>query len=240
MQYKFVVFSPIVFIALATPVLAQSSILQEKLKDFDYWSDRCNLQVDASKYTEAQSACESAIVLKPKSAITWAEHSNILLKLKQYPESIVSANRALKLDRKTSLALTYKCMALAGLKKTGDALDACTEALRLDGNWGRRSPALAWRYRGVVLAMAGDYDKAVLAYDRTLLLEPKDAVTLTERCVALLQLKRPDEALTDCQSALTANNNGTIVIRPKPGRTKALLRFSLSNYSKRSRLTIKP
>ena len=204
-QLTIQLFTTSIFTAFTLPALAQSGILQEKLQDFDYWSDRCNLQSDAGKYPEAQAACESAIVLKPKSAITWAEHSHILLKLKQYPESIVSADRALKLDSKNSLAMTYKCMALAGLKKPEDALDACTEALRLDGNWGRRSPALAWRYRGLILAMSGDYDKAVLAYDRTLLLEPKDSTTLTERCGALVQLDRAAEALNDCQAALSAN-----------------------------------
>ena len=89
-------------LTLAPPAVAQSAILQEKLKDFDYWSDLCNLQVEGGKYTEAQPACEAAIVLRPKSAITWAEHSNILLKLKQYPEAIASAEQALKLDPKTS------------------------------------------------------------------------------------------------------------------------------------------
>ena len=45
----------------------------------------------------------------------------------------------------------YQCIAYTALDQNETALDICNDALRLDGDWGRRSPALAWRYRGNIL-----------------------------------------------------------------------------------------
>src|SRR5689334_10798856 len=97
----------------------------EKVKDVDYWVNRCNLLASAQKYQEALAACEQAISLRPKSGIIWAAHSGILLNLKQYPEAIASADNALKFDENNSLALTYRCMAFSALKQNETALDTC-------------------------------------------------------------------------------------------------------------------
>ena len=153
-------------------MLAQQGL--EELEDFDYWLNRCNLLATAQKYEEALVACEQGITLRPKNAEIWANHSGILLNLKQYPEAIASADNALKFDNKNSLALTYKCFAFSALTQNEAALDACNEALRVNGNWGNRSPALAWYYRGVILSQSGQDEQALVAYERTLLLEPQD------------------------------------------------------------------
>ena len=95
--------------SVSTYLLAQED-LKDKLEDFDYWKDLCNLQADAKKYKEALAACEQGIALEPKDAPIWADHSGVLLALKQYPEAIASAERALKFDSENSLAYTYICL----------------------------------------------------------------------------------------------------------------------------------
>ncbi|MEO0867773.1 MAG: tetratricopeptide repeat protein, partial [Cyanobacteria bacterium J06642_11] len=183
--------------------LAQESL--EELEDFDYWENLCRLQADAAKYDEALISCEQAIELEPKDAPIWAAHSGILLNLEQYPEAIASAERSLNFDAQNSLALTYQCIAYTALDQNEIALDVCNDALRLDGDWGSRSPALAWRYRGNILEQADQYEQALVAYERTLLIEPDDSQILAYKCRAEVNLQRYDTAIQSCQQALDGN-----------------------------------
>ena len=188
-------------IGVTPGAVAQQGRLDE-LEDFDYWENLCRLQTDAGKYEEARTACEQAIELEPRDARIWAAHSGILLSLEQYPEAIASAGQSLTFDDQNSLALTYQCIAYTALEQTETALDICNDALRVDGDWGRRSPALAWRYRGSILEQAGQYEQALVAYERTLLLEPDDSLTLGYKCRTQVELERYQQAVRTCQQAL--------------------------------------
>jgi tetratricopeptide (TPR) repeat protein len=188
--------------------LAQKA-LQEKLKDFTYWSDLCNLQADSGKYEEALASCEQAILLRQKDPVIWADHSGVLLQMKKYPEAIASAEKSLGFNPKTSLALTYQCMAFAALGRSEEALDECSQALRVDGNWGRRSPALAWVNRGLILSQLGQFDQALIAFDRALLLEPKNPQTQAYRCDTLSKLGKQQEAVASCDQAIAGSGKGS-------------------------------
>jgi tetratricopeptide (TPR) repeat protein len=184
----------------------------ETLEDFTYWSNLCHLQTDTGAYEEALESCKKAIALEPENSNIWADHSEILLKLKKYPDAIASADQALIFDARNSLALTYKCIAYEALAPTDQtfsdkALDTCTEALRIDGAWGRKSPAIAWLHRGIILAQKQDYEQAVIAYDRVLLLEPKESITLAYRCAALTELVQYESAMENCVEAIAGNGN---------------------------------
>ena len=177
----------------------------EGLEDFAYWQRLCRLQTEAQKYAEAQQACEKAIEIRPEDASIWAEHSGILLQLEQYPEAIASADLSLTYNQNNSLAFTYQCIAFYALQDDEAGLDKCNEALRVNGDWGNESPALAWRYRGRILARQGQSELALAAYERTLLLQPEDSLTLTYQCQALLALNRYQAAIASCQAALAVN-----------------------------------
>ncbi len=181
--------------------------LEERLKDPNYWANLCNLQVDTGKYEEAKAACEEVIALRPKNPLAWANHSGVLLKMEKYPEAIASAEQALKFDKKTSLALTYKCIAFSALRRNEEALDACNQALKVDGNWGRKSPKLAWINRGAILSTLGQYEKAIIAFDRTLLLEGRDSLALAYRCQVYTKQKQFEAAVSDCSSAIAGNGD---------------------------------
>lgn len=185
------------------PSIAQVNL--GDLEDFEYWERLCQLQASAQKYEEAQQACEQAIEIRPEDAGIWAEHSGILLQLEKYPEAIASADLSLTYNIANSLAFTYQCMAFYALENHETALDKCNEALRRNGDWGNQSPALAWRYRGQILDEQGDAELALVAFERTLLLEPEDSLTLTYQCRALLNLERYPEAIQSCQDALDGN-----------------------------------
>lgn len=185
--------------------LAQLS--HEELEDVDYWRDLCTLQAEAGELEDALAACEQAIALEPEESDLWALHSEVLLRQESYPEAIASATQALNFDEENSLALANQCVAFFELDQTEKALDLCNEALRINGSWGDRSPAVAWRQRGRLLNQQGDFDQALTAYDRTLLLEPEDSLTLAYRCQVFVNLNQLQDAIDSCQQALAGNGN---------------------------------
>jgi tetratricopeptide (TPR) repeat protein len=182
------------------PFQTAETSLPDKLKDFPYWSDLCNLQADSGQYETARRSCEQGIILRPKDAGIWADHSGVLLNLKQYPEAIASADKALKLNPKNSLALAHKCLAFAALKRPEEALDYCAEALRVNGSWGKRSPALAWVNRGLIFGQTGQLDQALIAFDRALLLQPNQPQTLAYKCDILIQQGQPQKQQREAQA----------------------------------------
>ena len=198
-----VVTTALIFI---TPTQAQPPSF-DALPEVTYWTDLCRLQADADDYENALAACEQAIALDPKNADIWAQHSGILVSLEAFPDAIASANRALTFDPENSLAIAYQCVAYTALGDNEIALDKCNNALRVNGNWGSENPALAWFYRGEILAQAQHHELALVAYERTLLLEPENSLVLTQQCKAYVALKRPDNALDSCESALAINKN---------------------------------
>jgi tetratricopeptide (TPR) repeat protein len=191
------------------PLLGSSAaIAQENLQDLndvEYWRNLCDLQADAAQYAEAQKACEAAIELEPRNDGLWARHSGILFAQEQHPNAIASATQALRFNPENSLAFTYTCMAHFALGNLELALDNCNDALRVDGSWGNQSPALAWLHRGLILTDQGDPAGALVAYARTLLLEPEDARTLLHQCEAQLALQDYDSAIASCQQARVGN-----------------------------------
>lgn len=227
----------------APPMLMAQKALQEKLKDFTYWSDLCNLQADSGKYEEALASCEQAILLRPKDPVIWADHSGVLLQMKKYPEAIVSAEKSLGFNPKTSLALAYQCMAFAALGRTEEGLDRCTEALRVDGNWGKRSPSLAWINRGLILSQINQNDQALIAFERALLLNPKDAQAQAYRCNILSKLGKQDAAISACDQAITGEGAGNeqttaLALAHRAGANRQLnqLTTAVADYDRAIRL----
>lgn len=228
-------------IALGIPLRAQA-LSSENLKDVSYWSDLCQQQFNAKEYDAALQACDQAIALsmpkpnflgikrKPRGielANLWTQRSGILIKIGKFSEAIAAANLALKIEDQHSLASTYQCVAYSQLGHTDFALDACAQALRIDGNWGRENPAMAWFHRGNIFRTAQQYERAVIAYDRMLLLEPNDSLALTYRCDSQIVLGQYDLALQSCQQALTGNgrweNQGPALAWTHQGRAQTLL-----------------
>lgn len=177
----------------------------DALEDVEYWTSLCRLQTRAGAYDKALEACEQAIALEPEDPNLWAMRSNVLLQLQNYPDAIASADRALSFDAENSLAITYRCIGYAALNDNETALDACNQALRVDGSWGGSSPLLAWLNRGIILSQAGQLEQAAIAFERTLLLEPKHSLALAYQCRTLIDLGQPQVALASCQAALAGN-----------------------------------
>jgi tetratricopeptide (TPR) repeat protein len=212
-----------VVLGVTSTAIAQQNL--ENLEDVGYWRDLCDLQAAAGQsaqessqaaenpeaalalFAEAQMACETAIELAPEDDGLWTRHSGILLAQDQYPNAIASAGQSLRFNPENSLAFTYRCISHYELGNLEMALDACNDALRVDGSWGNQAPSLAWQHRGRILVAQDDPESALVAYLRTLLLEPEDSRTLLYECQAYLDLDNYGSAIESCQAALNGTGN---------------------------------
>jgi tetratricopeptide (TPR) repeat protein len=170
-----------------------------EFRGFDYWAEQCRLLHDAESYAEAVVSCETAIELKPRQATVdlWTDRSHSLFQLGQYPEAIASYDQVLNIAPNQSVAIAYQCAALYHLNQFDEAVDRCENALRLDGNWGDRSPAFAWYYRGLALRNLGRLETALTSYERALIVDPDDTQARAELC----------GLLTEMGQALNSNRN---------------------------------
>jgi tetratricopeptide (TPR) repeat protein len=90
------------------------------------------------------------------------------------------------------------CLNLSG--KSG--VKACLYAIALHPE----NPT-AWNNLGHKLFRLDDFDRALLAYNHALLLNPESSLVLANRCSALSAMKRYSEALASCELALQGDGH---------------------------------
>jgi len=197
-----------------------------ELKDVDFWAEQCRSRFSEQRFSEALEACDKALVQeseqkqpsqptpaqKQRKIDLWRTRATVLFQLGRYRDAIAGYDYGLKLAPASSEALAYKCEALSQLGNDEDAIAACEQATQIDGDWGDRTPAVAWFAKGAALRrMAGLQTTpeqrfnlltvALDAYDRASSLNPEDLLAPTERCETLLAnsslLSRREQYLTE-------------------------------------------
>lgn len=178
-------------------------------KDFDFWANQCVTLENAGQYNEALSACEQAIALKPKSKNLdlWTIRGNSLLKLERYADAVASYQQVLKKEPNNSFVLTQQCEALSALGNHSDAIAFCEQALLTNANWGNITPAMTWYNRGLALRKLTRNEEAVTSFERATLINPNYSLALAQKCGALTDLGRYDEAIQACNSAKEKNGD---------------------------------
>ena len=172
-----------------------------ELKDFDFWSKQCLSLSQAKQFTQALSACEQAIALKPKSKNNqlWSARSQSLFDLGKYGESLSSYERVVANMPKNSSAIAYQCAALFELNKYEDAVDKCSNALQVNGSWENASPSFAWMYKGLALRRLGRLKNALDGYKSAIKSDADNQFAVGEFFSTLAEvgnyLKREDQEL---------------------------------------------
>jgi adenylate cyclase len=164
-----------------------------------------------------------ALDLEPRSAwaaatAAHAHLNNFTLGFSSNPqfdrnETIRLARLALSLDENDERVLFVAGMATAYI--TGDyetAIDFSDRAVARNPN-----DATAWRNRGWVYKFAGQYEEAILSFDRGIRLSPLDPLlhsNLAGIGQALIELRRFDEAVAVSKKALRHNSSDQATFRP--------------------------
>ncbi|MEL7037852.1 MAG: tetratricopeptide repeat protein [Cyanobacteria bacterium J06592_8] len=216
----------------ATDLEASDSL--DGFADFNYWANLCHLLADQQDYGKALSACNQAIVLKPKATEIWVERTRILLAARQYTEAIAAANMTLKRKSKYSLVLAYRCAAFSALGQYEAAIADCDRALEVDRNWDDSTPALVFFQKGLILERQAQYEAAIETYTAALEREPNNSQTLFHQCYSWYQLQQPSEAIAACDSALHIDSNWGESSPDQAWKYRGFAAINLGNYEEAS------
>ena len=151
-------------------------------------------------YQQALIAYDRSLAYNSQDAQIWTERGVILEILGKYEQAIDSLQWALQINPNYDLALAHNCATLNRLSENQEnqdatvagyesALKACEQALQAnDGQWEVEFAAYIWNQRGNALIGLGEYQEALNAIERAIVLQPDSADAWSDRAVALWHL----------------------------------------------------
>ncbi|MBD2431898.1 MULTISPECIES: serine/threonine-protein kinase [Fischerella] len=148
-------------------------------------------------FQEALSSYDDILRVKKNNPIYWTDRGSILLKLNRPQDALDSYEQALKLDNNFYEALIGKGNALNLLGKPSEALFAFRQASEV-----RPQDYLVWFNQAILLTQTlRNHEEAIKAFDRTIALKDDFHPAWVGKALALLELKRPQEALEAIEKA---------------------------------------
>lgn len=148
---------------------------------------------------EAEQAFREATRLNPGWATPQRGLADVHAERGEWREAILGYERALRLAPRDARGHMRLARALAAVGETAEALGRARHALRLSDEL-RRPEALL--VLGFVHGERGEFDEALLAYDRALERRPKLAEAHAARGLVLLRLGRDEEGRQALEQAL--------------------------------------
>jgi tetratricopeptide (TPR) repeat protein len=179
--------------------------LQEAINKYpnnsDLWNYKGVALAKLSRYDEAISCFDIAIMLNPKSANLRMNRGDSLSKQGRIEESIKSFDNALMLDVNNSRAWSLKARLLINQKKYEAALECLDKATQITNE------KVLWNDKGFTLAGLGRYQEAIQSYENGLKIDPNYDVTLNNKGLALYRLGKYQEAINCFDRILILNPN---------------------------------
>ena len=160
------------------------------------WSWKAAAHLKNDQLKEANSSIEKALSLNPIHADSLFCKGYILSKEDRCEEALEYFDQALRLDPVNVKALAKRCFVLSHLSRHKEALLSIEKAISLN----RNNPK-SWYYKGIAHLNAGEYEKAVEAFNTSLEIKPGVSRVLRSRSSALSKLgKGPDTKLPDAEN----------------------------------------
>jgi tetratricopeptide (TPR) repeat protein len=153
------------------------------------------------KLVEAARDYTEAIRLDPSYAPAYKRRGGIHYRYKNYQNAIEDYLMALKNDPNNPDILNHLGVAWVAQKQYEPAIEAYFLALK----YKHPNPALVWRNIGNAYFGSRDYSRAIVAYNRAIELNPKDAPAFFWRGCAWEELGRGKEAHQDYTRAVALN-----------------------------------
>ncbi|MGJ5676490.1 MAG: protein kinase domain-containing protein [Nostochopsis sp.] len=142
-------------------------------------------------FQEALSTYDDILRFKNNNPIYWTDRGSILLKLNRPQDALDSYEKALNIDNNFYEALIGKGNALNLLGKPSEALFAFTQASKV-----RPQDYLVWFNQGILLTQTlRNHEEAIKAFEQTIALKEDFHPAWVGKALALLELKRYQEAL---------------------------------------------
>ncbi|MBW4431570.1 MAG: tetratricopeptide repeat protein [Pelatocladus maniniholoensis HA4357-MV3] len=142
-------------------------------------------------FQEALLSYDDLLRFKSKNPIYWTDRGSILLKLNRPQDALDSYEKALNIDNNFYEALIGKGNALNVLGKASEALFAFKQASQV-----RPQDYLVWFNQGILLTQTlRNHEEAIKAFEQAIVLKGDFHPAWIGKALALLELKRYQEAL---------------------------------------------
>jgi tetratricopeptide (TPR) repeat protein len=178
---------------------------------------RCGALMELERYEDAIASCELALRLDQNwadasPAMVWYIQGALLKRAGKMAEALESLGLAIRSNPNYSLALTERCDIFVALDRSADAIQDCDRAIKVNANWGRSTPAIAWKTKGKVQNQLKRFDEALFSYDKAVAIEPTNAQAWAEQGMILWRLGRYAEALASQEWSLKAKEKYSLAL----------------------------
>lgn len=230
---------PIKFLVDRNRAVMNLELRTSALSEFDCLLERGDQQLEAENWAEAERLFEAAIKLKPKHLAGWERMAQLLDQKGDLKAAIESERHALAAVGEKASILARIGWYQQRLGLADDARASSERALRLDGgnaaahstlaslaipqkDWDTAIQHLekflkvfpdagtAWGDLGLALANAGRDEEALVAFQRSLVLDSEQAVTRFNAGLNLRRLGREQEAVDHLNRAAELDSQGEI------------------------------
>jgi tetratricopeptide (TPR) repeat protein len=144
------------------------------------WNKRGNALTRLGYYEEAIRNYDKAIELDPYYGQAWDNKGHALYRVGMFNESLNAYNRAIAINPNDLHAMVNKGMNLQKLGRVGEARTVYEDVVKIADKENRRNPNDAkydsdlWSNKGDALFRLGQFSDALIAYNRSLEINPKN------------------------------------------------------------------
>lgn len=163
-----------------------------------------------TKYSDAVTALEQLLALKPKFADGWIRKAYLQIKARKFDQAISSAREAAKLDEENPEPFLIQGISADSLNNNQVAEQAYGDFIklaRLNKNYRERQDLFATAHAGQAKAQLGlyKYDLAIYNYAEAVSRNPNNEIFVIGRARAFAGNKELQRALQDYAQALKVN-----------------------------------
>jgi tetratricopeptide (TPR) repeat protein len=163
--------------------LSSSLTIAQQPKEAQDLVEKAKHLFDEGKYKEALVFYDKALEVSPHNETLWYAKGVILAKLSRFKEALACCEKAIKINPKFAAAWHFKGITLYNLDRPKEAMDSLDKA-----------QAVNFFNEGLTLSKRGQYQEALVYYDRAIEIDPHDPDVFYNRGIALEKLGRYQEA----------------------------------------------
>ncbi len=158
---------------IAEEIKSLETSLRYDPKDVIAYFDLAEAQSRAGQFEASRNNYRKALSCVPHESTEWVAMAHCQMQCGMPRAAQASLEKALQLKPDNPPALTLRAAILLSNKKYAEAEIACRQAIKI-------APLRAnnWKVLGIILDEKGNLKDAIAAYDRSALLEPKNAGVL--------------------------------------------------------------
>lgn len=165
---------------------------------------RGNTLYHLNRYSEALTAYNKAIEMRPDYWEAWKDKGKALYELKKYREALAAYDQAIQLQPNFLEAWVGRGYTLNQLQQYQEAISSFETALKIQPNISD-----AWKGKGDALLNSQRYEEAVATYEKAVQLQPNFYEAWYNRGWAYQNLKQYQQALESYQKAVELKSDNS-------------------------------